>query len=97
MKPDTALRYSRRGVFGDEDLLVLFQPTALSREWEPYVISEIGEFADLATSLENRNEIRVLDIGGGEGIASAELLARLFTRMNRDDLKVKIDLYETEE
>ena len=97
MKTDTELRQSRQGIFRDEDLLELFQPTALTREWEPNVIVEMGEFSKLATSLESREEIRILDIGGGEGTASAELLVRLFARLKCDVLKVRIDLYETEE
>lgn len=91
------LRGARSKVFVDDALLNMFQDTALTRRYEPRVIADVPEFQQLAETLKQRQHIAILDIGGGEGVASAELIGKLLQLMGRTDVQIVLTLFETED
>jgi len=57
----------------------------------------VPEFQQLAETLKQRQHIAILDIGGGEGVASAELIGKMLQLMGRTDVQIVLTLFETED
>lgn len=86
------LRDSRQHIYANEDLLGYFQETVLTKFAEPDIIKDFSQFETFSARL-GRN-LTILDIGGGEGEASARFLQNLLDGKDIAGTTIEIDLFE---
>lgn len=89
------LRNARSGVYADAELLGYFQDTVLTKYYEPIKVAKTAQFKTFARK--SGKAIRILDIGGGEGVATANLIDRLIEHRGSEFGDICIDLFEGEE
>ena len=86
------LRDSRQHIYTDESLLGYFQETVLTKFAEPDIIKEFSQFANFAEQI--KSKLYILDIGGGEGVASARCVKHMLAGRDIACVSIEIDLFE---
>jgi hypothetical protein len=87
-----SLRESRSEVYTDSNLLNYFQETVLTRFYEPAALATLQPVRTF--SKRKTDSIRILDIGGGEGVATINLILQIVKARSSPFKAIEIDVYE---